>query len=97
MYRTFSIKTNVNYLKIDIKDFHEISSELKLFYTLLTRAKNTVIIFDKKIPRQLVRFFKKMEIVKFVEPEDVLIESDQIDSYRERESKDRYLNKNRLW
>ena len=38
-----------------------------------------------------------MEIVKFVEPEDVLIESEQIDRYRERESKDRYLNKNRLW
>ena len=82
MYRVFEIKTNNNYLKIDIKDFHEISSEMKLFYTLLTRAKNTVIIFDQKVPRQLTRFFKKMNIVKTVKAKDIHREHDQIFSYR---------------
>lgn len=68
MYKVLELSRNGNYEKIDIKDFHEISSELKLFYTLLTRAKNTVIIFDSKVPRQLMRFLQELDAIKIITP-----------------------------
>lgn len=81
----FEIKKNIGYHKIDIKQFYEIANELKLLYTLVTRAKNTVIIFDQKIPRKLERFFIGMNLAKFINNNELIaIEHEKIKSYRKR-------------
>lgn len=84
-YKVFEIKKNIGYHKIDIKQFYEIANELKLLYTLVTRAKNTVIIFDQKIPRKLERFFIGMNLAKFINNNELIaIEHEKIKSYRKR-------------
>lgn len=97
MYKIFDLFKNSNYAKLDIKEFIEISNELKMFYTLVTRAKNTVIIFDRNIPRQLMKLFNEFDIVSLVYREELAEKQNEIIDYKLREGQERYLNKANLW
>jgi hypothetical protein len=49
---------------------------------MVTRAKNTVIIFDRKIPRQLLRLFQELDIVEPITPEKLPDKQREIKSYK---------------
>lgn len=68
-----------------------------MFYTLVTRAKNTVIIFDRKIPRQLMRLLNELDIVSPLHQDELIEKQNEIKDYKQREGQDRYLNKANLW
>jgi hypothetical protein len=56
--------TGFDLSEINIADYEELITELKMFYTIVTRARCTLLIYDPNIPEQFLHIWQAHSLVE---------------------------------
>lgn len=89
-YKIQTIKIRPSIKELNLNLYYEMVAELKILYTIITRARSVFVIYDSQIPKGLIKLWDKMDLITEINDKNIKDHRISIEDYGKKEKHKRY-------